>query len=69
MYQFIFGFCVGAYTATKYDLGLYVDTAEFAVKRFLKEAEKQAKTLQEDDKMKRSEDDEERPPPSVKRSD
>lgn len=48
MYQFLFGFCVGAYAATKYDLGPYVDTAEFAVKRFLKEAEKKAQDLKTD---------------------
>tara|TARA_B110001452_G_scaffold264893_2_gene268654 strand:+ start:536 stop:730 length:195 start_codon:yes stop_codon:yes gene_type:complete len=48
MYQFICGFCFGAYVATKYDLGPYVDTAEFAMKRFLKEAEKKAQDLKQE---------------------
>lgn len=45
MYWFAAGFCCGAYAATKYEFGPYVDTAEFAIKRFLREAEKKAKTL------------------------
>jgi len=45
MYYFFAGFCLGAYVATKKDLGPYVDTAEFAVRRFLKEAENTAKSL------------------------
>jgi len=60
MYQVCIGFCLGAYAATKYDLGPYVDTAEFAVKRFLKEAEKKAKTLQADQKIERESDPESR---------
>jgi len=60
MYQVCFGFCLGAYAATKYDLGPYVDTAEFAIKRFLKEAEKKAQSLKHDQDMQ-TEEGQERP--------
>ena len=48
MYQFCFGFCLGAYADNRYDLEPYVDTVEFAIKRFLKGAEKQIAAIQKD---------------------
>jgi len=55
MYQFCFGFCLGVYTASRYDLEPYVDTAEFAIKRFLKGAEKKLTDIQKDKEIRSEE--------------
>ena len=53
MYQFCLGFCLGAYIGTRYNLSPYVDSTEFAIRRFLQEAEKKAKTMKTDQQMQR----------------
>ena len=43
MYQFLCGFVLGVFVGTRYNLSPYVDSAEFAVRRFLREMEQKAK--------------------------
>lgn len=48
MYQFFFGFFLGAYIGTRYNLSPYVDSTEFAIRRFLQEAEKKTNTMKQE---------------------
>ena len=48
MYQFCFGFCLGTYLGTRFNLSPYIDSTEFAIRRFLKDAEKKTKNLNEE---------------------